>query len=90
MKNIHDYVANPCDCKPSTHVAAGAAWLDATCPGWERKIDLSILDLSNAGADIGCEQCNWTGVVPVETWTAKLRGPRTAKPCPNCRPEAYR
>lgn len=28
-------------------VARGAAWLDANHSGWERKIDLSILDLTN-------------------------------------------
>lgn len=26
-------------------VATGAAWLDATIPGWEQKVDLSKLDL---------------------------------------------
>lgn len=29
-------------------VAKGAAYMDATHPGWERKIDLSTLDISDA------------------------------------------
>ena len=30
-------------------VLRGAAWLDETAPGWERKLDLSVLDISDAG-----------------------------------------
>lgn len=29
-------------------VARGAAWLDETLPGWERRIDLAQLNLANA------------------------------------------
>jgi hypothetical protein len=32
-------------------VARGAAWLDEVAPGWERKIDLSVLNLDS------CRQC---------------------------------
>ncbi len=28
-------------------VAKGAGWLDANHPGWERRIDLAVLDLSS-------------------------------------------
>jgi hypothetical protein len=30
-------------------VLRGAAWLDETAPGWERKLDLSVLDISDPG-----------------------------------------
>jgi hypothetical protein len=36
-------------------VAKGAAWLDKEVPGWERKIDLSILQLSSC-CDCICGQ----------------------------------
>lgn len=32
-------------------VAAGAEWLDETHPGWEREIDLAVLDLGD------CSMC---------------------------------
>jgi len=38
---------DPAQCGPAVHVAAGAAWLDAVAPGWERKVDLSTLDLED-------------------------------------------
>ena len=28
-------------------VARGAAWLDEVAPGWERKLDLSVLDIAD-------------------------------------------
>lgn len=42
------------------NVVRGAAWLDDNFPGWERKIDLSILDI-NVGDSCICGQ-----VVPLE------------------------
>lgn len=41
-------------------VARGAAWLDERFPGWERKIDLGILDISDA------ECCVCAQVIPKE------------------------
>lgn len=35
-------------CKSSVHVAAGAAWLDASFPGWERKVDVALLNIESA------------------------------------------
>lgn len=43
-----------------SNVARGAAWLDENFPGWERRVDLSILDISDPALCI-CGQ-----VVPQE------------------------
>lgn len=39
-----------CD-SAETRVARGAAWLDEVMPGWERKLDLGILDIAT------CSRC---------------------------------
>ena len=44
----------------AANVARGAAWLDQEFPGWERQIDLSILDICDPSACV-CGQ-----VVPQE------------------------
>lgn len=44
------------------YVAAGAAWLDENEPGWEGRIDLAKLDLSN-----GC-QCVLGQVTPERSY----------------------
>ena len=36
--------------KSCKHVTDGASWLDEVSPGWERKIDVSILDISDCTA----------------------------------------
>jgi hypothetical protein len=48
------------------HVAAGAAWLDQVAPGWERKVDLSVLDLTDPF------QCICGQVVPLAPYVEGL------------------
>ena len=46
MDLLEEFQWEPSSCK---RVAAGAAWLDETEPGWERRVDTSLLDIQDPG-----------------------------------------
>jgi len=49
------------ECVPAAHVAAGAAWLDLVAPGWERKVDLGTLEITDP------DRCVCGQVVPISS-----------------------
>lgn len=50
-------------------VARSAAWLDAVCPGWERKIDLEALDIGHPwGNCMLCQISRTLGFVAAMRW----------------------